>query len=208
MGSNAGDADEQPVHPVIVDSFYIYATEVTVKRYTNFLNETSYPPPAFWSPEVDRQNDPVVGLTWNDAFAFCRWEGKRLPTEAEWEKAARGGLEGKTYPWGDANDRGHANFSSFGITPIGSYLPNPYNLFDMAGNVWEWCSDWYGSDYYSFNEGTNPKGPRQGFRRVIRGGAWYCKAKNIRVANRHREDPNIGSYHIGFRCAMDLPKEK
>ena len=208
MGSEEGDEDEQPQHKVYVDAFYIDAAEVACARYERFLKETGYPPHQLWNPEFDRPEDPVVGVSWYDASAFAKWAGKRLPTEAEWEKAARGGLVKNNYPWGDEIDQEKANYNSFGIIPVKSYEPTIYGLYDMAGNVWEWCQDWYSEDYYKMSSKKNPSGPLIGLRKVVRGGAWYCNKTALRVSNRHKNDPNLGSFHIGFRCVKSVSEIK
>ena len=200
MGSEEESEDEKPVHRVYLDAFYIDTAEVTCTRYERFLLETGYPPHQMWNPEYDRPYDPVVGVSFHDASAFAKWAGKRLPTEAEWEKAARGGLVGKKYPWGDAIDREKANYSSFGITPVKSYDPNGYGIYDMAGNVWEWCEDWYGKDYYKMSSKKNPTGPVRGEKKIVRGGAWYTAETALRVANRYKNDPSLGNFNTGFRC--------
>ena len=204
MGSESGNEDEQPVHKVYLDAFYIDSAEVTCARYEIFLNDTGYPPHQLWNPEYDRPEDPVAGVSWYDASAFAKWAGKRLPTEAEWEKAARGGLIGKTYPQGDTIDREKANYNSFGTTPVKSYEPQGYGLYDMAGNVWEWCQDWYSKDYYKVSPKKNPKGPQFRVKKVIRGGAWYANESALRVSNRYKNDPNLGSFNIGFRCVKSV----
>ena len=201
MGNENGNADEKPSHAVYNDAFYIDSAEVTCERYGRFLEDTGYPPHQMWSPELDRPEDPVVGVTWQDASAFAKWAGKRLPTEAEWEKAARGGLIDKKYPSGDEIDREKANYKSFGITTIKSYGANGFGLYDMAGNVWEWCHDWYSPEYYRVSDNKNPKGPMLGSKKVVRGGAWYCNEDALQVFNRHKNEPTMGSFHIGFRCA-------
>ena len=204
MGKETRNEDEQPVHKVYVDAFYIDAAEVTCTRYNRFLKETGYPPHQLWNPQFDRPDDPVVGASWYDAVAFARWAGKRLPTEAEWEKAARGGLIGEKYPWGDEITREKANYNSFGTTPAKSYEPNGYGLYDMAGNVWEWCQDWYSKDYYNTTPHKNPHGSMLGESKVIRGGAWYNNESALRVSNRHKSYPSVGSFNIGFRCVQSL----
>jgi len=207
MGHETGSEDEQPPHEVYVDAFYIDVAEVTCARYETFLKDTGYPPHQMWNPEYDRLDDPVVGVSWNDAFAFAKWAGKRLPTEAEWEKAARAGLVEKNYPWGDEIDQEKANYQSFGITPVKSYEPNFYRLYDMAGNVWEWCQDWYSKEYYKLSTKNNPKGPMLGSKKVVRGGAWYCGEAALQVYNRHKNDPHLGSFHIGFRCVKSVTSQ-
>jgi len=204
MGNTSGNEDEQPAHEVYVDSFYIDVAEVTCARYENFLKDTGYPPHQMWNPEYDRPDDPVVGVSWEDALVFTKWEEKRLPTEAEWEKAARGGLVGKNHPWGDEIDREKANYKSFGTTPVKSYEPNGHGLYDIAGNVWEWCQDWYNKEYYKLSTKRNPQGPMLGSKKVVRGGAWYCAEAALQVSNRHKNDPHLGSFHIGFRCVKSL----
>ena len=204
MGSEEGDADEQPKHKVYVDAFYIDTAEVTCARYERFLKETGYPPHQMWTPEYDRPDDPVVGVSWYDASAFAKWAGKRLPTEAEWERAARGGQVGKKYPWGDNINKGRTNYDSFGTTPVKSYEPNGYGLYDMAGNVWEWCQDWYSRDYYKLSPRKNPSGPMLGSKKVIKGGAWYANESALRISNRHKSDPTLGSFNIGFRCVKSF----
>jgi len=201
MGNEKGNEDEEPAHAVYSDAFYIDSAEVNCERYERFLEDTGYPPHQMWNPELDRPEDPVVGVTWHDASAFAKWAGKRLPTEAEWEKAARGGLIDKKYPLGDEIDREKANYKSFGITTVKSYGANGFGLYDMAGNVWEWCHDWYSQEYYRVSANKNPKGPMLGSKKVVRGGAWYCNEDALHVFNRHKNDPTMGSFHIGFRCA-------
>lgn len=204
MGSDEGQEDERPVHSVYLHSYYIDEAEVTCSRYRHFLTETGYPPHPLWNPEHDRPEDPVVGVSWNDAAAFARWAGKRLPTEAEWEKAARGGLAGKKYPWGDEIDTAKANYDSFGIMPVKSFEPNGFGLYDLAGNVAEWCEDWYSDIYYSMSPGDNPRGPQLGEKKVVRGGAWYNNQEALLIANRYKNAPDLGNFNTGFRCVQSV----
>ena len=147
MGSTTGDSDEQPVHTVILNAFYMDQYEVTNARYQKFVESTGYPqPPLSHNPRFNAPDAPVVRVNWRDAAAYAAWANKRLPTEAEWEYAARGNLTGKLYPNGDIMTHTDANFGSTGATdqwkwtaPVGSFQPNGYNLYDMAGNAWEWC---------------------------------------------------------------------
>lgn len=169
-----------------------------------------------------RDDHPVVQVSWNDAVAFCEWEGKRLPTEAEWEVAARGGLPGAEYPWGDefnpdgrwmANTwQGHFPLENDGadgfpeLAPVGSFPPNGYGLFDMGGNVWEWVADRYEARYYDRVPLENPRGPDAGDERVMRGGSWMCSPNyclGYRVSHRNKATPDSGLNNTGFRCALD-----
>lgn len=215
MGDHHGVGfdDEQPVHTVYLDAFYIDKYEVTNAQYRKFMDATGHSAPGYWNDAlVNAPKQPVVGLSWHDAVAYAEWEGKRLPTEAEWEKAARGGLVGKRYPWGDeAPDAGgvyRANYDPGGFdedgyfytSPVGSFAPNGYGLYDMAGNVWEWCADWRDGGYYANSPYNNPLGPDSGSFRVLRGGSWLYGPGRLRVADRDDYSPSLTDINIGFRC--------
>jgi formylglycine-generating enzyme required for sulfatase activity len=216
MGSDAGFPQERPVHQVTVDSFWISRDLVTNEQYKQFVNSTGHRVPFVddaraagdnWDVRQrtyppGRARHPVVLVSWYDAQAYCAWAGGRLATEAEWEYAARGGLEGKLYPWGDEIDPSRANYDSRnGTTAVGSYAPNDYGLCDVAGNVWEWVADWYDPKYYRSSPLANPAGPLQGATRVLRGGAWLLFPQFCRVAYRFREGPDFRFNLIGFRLA-------
>jgi iron(II)-dependent oxidoreductase len=223
MGSpdRHGYNDERPQHTVYISTFYIDRYEVTNALYERFLDETGNSQPPFWNDSKYNDPDqPVTGVTFYDAQAYARWAGKRLPTEAEWEKAARGGLAGKRYSWGDETpDAGgtyRANYDPGERTdsdvdgyaysaPVGSYPPNGYGLYDMAGNVWEWCSDRYGRDYYGESAESDPRGPEAGATHVLRGGSWFGGAEHLRVSARYHLSAVTAYDNIGFRCAQDTP---
>jgi formylglycine-generating enzyme len=170
------------------------------------------------TPPEGRERHPVTLVGFEDAVAYCAWAARktgqpvRLPTEAEWERAARGGLEGKRYPWGDTVDAACAHFlpdpgvkAERGTAPVGSYAPNAFGLHDMAGNVWEWVSDWYSPKYYQRAQYINPKGPDSGLMRIVRGGAWVnADGHYLRCAYRHKVPPDSYAYSIGFRIAYSL----
>jgi formylglycine-generating enzyme required for sulfatase activity len=208
MGSPIGEGEdnEYPQHRIYLDDFFIDKYEVTNAQYEKFVKDTGYQSEGDWRKYFlpGKENHPVVNVSWNDAAAYARWAGKRLPTEAEWEKAAHGALEGVQYPWGDYIDRSKANYVDSGYMttqPVGSYPANGYGLFDMAGNIWEWCSDWYEPDYYTRSAPRNPSGPNTGTNRVFRGGAWASITDSLRVACRNRAKPSDWYFYLGFRCA-------
>jgi len=208
---NEGNSNERPPHTVYLDAFYMDIYEVTNAQYMKFMQATGHEAPSYLNDrDFNDPNQPVVGVRWHEAVAYAEWAGKRLPTEAEWEKAARGGLAEKRYPWGDGLTHDNANFTGTGgkdvwskTSPVGSFDPNGYGLYDMAGNVWEWCADWYSSNYYSVSPKSNPKGPDSGTYKVLRGGSWGDYFINdLRVANRSVLNPTNDSNNVGFRCVQ------
>ncbi len=216
MGSNDGADDEKPAHQVYVDDFYLDKYEVTVARYARFLQANpSQRQPDNWNEQSQHINHPVVYVSWEDATAFCAWLSKqgvkrvRLPTEAEWEYAARGGLQDKTYPWGDEISHEQANY--YGTTgkdrwnwtsPVGSFPANDYGLYDMAGNVWEWCSSLYKPYPYKREDGRENFSASEP--RVLRGGSWVNNPQYVRCALRDNDGPANRVNGVGFRCAQDV----
>jgi formylglycine-generating enzyme required for sulfatase activity len=198
--------DDRPVRTVFVDPFYLDEHEVTNAQYFEFVKAAKYRPPYNWPggrlPEGQEQL-PVVDVSWEDAAAYAGWAGKRLPTEAEWERACRGLVEGAKYPWGGAEpDRKQARYDvTNGPGPVCGFPRNYFGLCDMAGNVWEWVSDWYDRTYYERATERNPPGPETGLYRVLRGGSWADTAKYLTCANRSWARPGERSPNIGFRCA-------
>jgi formylglycine-generating enzyme required for sulfatase activity len=200
--------DEQPQHIVYLDAFYIDRTEVTNSQYQKCVQAgvCNVPSNTSYYDNADYAQHPVSCVTWDDADVYCKWAGKRLPTEAEWEKAARG-IDKRTYPWGEGIDCEHAQYSECGkgTVPVGSKPKgaSPYGALDMAGNVWEFVADWYAPGYYSQSTGRNPLGPDSGAGRVLRGGSWGSDCVFARCASRGRYDPILQCVGIGFRCARD-----
>jgi formylglycine-generating enzyme required for sulfatase activity len=232
MGSEESDpdadADEKPQHEVTLDAFWIDRTEVTNAQYRRCIEDAVCEPPSetgsysrdsyYGTSEFD--DYPVIYVNWEQASRYCAWAGKRLPTEAEWEKAARG-TDKRMYPWGDGFDGNLVNSCDVNCeldwkegdwddgyvdtAPVGSY-PNgasPYGALDMAGNVWEWVADWYSEDYYASLPDRNPQGPGSGVRRVLRGGSGYNVQWHVRVAGRNGLEPSSSLWgsNVGFRCA-------
>lgn len=217
MGSSA-TSDERPAHRVDLDAYYIDTFEVTISRYAKFLEAvTTQQAPHQWNTvKLTEDGDrPIIGVNWSDADAYCRWTEKRLPTEAEWEKAARG-TDGRKYPWGDEDPREDmANFgrccgwSGFGLLAVvGTYKAgkSPYGVFDLAGNVWEWIADWYDPHYYKTSPDRNPTGPSSGRDKVMRGGSWSNRAGDLRASTRDKVSPTYRNFSIGFRCAATVRK--
>ena len=203
MGSKQGEGyqQEHPQHEVYLDGYWIYKNDVTVAQYRKFCTATrrNMPdrPVRGW-----KEDHPVVCVSWDDAKAYCDWVGTTLPTEAQWEKAARG-TDGRNYPWGNDWDKTKGNSADSGLkatTPVGSYPggASPYGCLDMAGNVWQWCADWYGP--YDAAATENPAGPATGGFRVLRGGSWVNPSGSCRSAYRGDLNPVGRGYGIGFRC--------
>lgn len=206
MGSPDGEGNdnEHPRHKVFLDGYSIGKYEVTVGQYRRYRRENGGPMP---DQMGHGDADPVIDVTWENAAAYCAWAGLRLPTEAEWEKAARGGTA-TTYWWGDVPSHNRANYTGKAgkdvwddASPVGSFPPNPFGLHDTAGNVWEWVADRYGTAYYAESPDRNPKGPETGESRVMRGGCWDSPADFLRSAHRDWDAPGYSSTLLGFRCA-------
>ena len=223
-----GDTDEEPVHKVFLKSYYIDRYEVSASQFSNFLNQHQKQSSLYFQPglgvtieKIDSQfrpraglgNYPVNRVSWFGADAYCRWVNKRLPTEAEWEKASRG-TDSRVFPWGDefpTNERvtfrrkfnllGFKALEKIDSMPAGR---SPYGIHHMAGNVWEWVNDWYGDIYYEDSPYANPKGPDSGTSKVLRGGNWYYKAYYMRTTYRFNDKPDAFKNWLGFRCAKDL----
>ena len=212
-----GRADERPRRTIYLSGFMIDKYEVTNARYLKFIAATGHKEPfnvygtgsLFETKGIE--NLPVVQVTWHDAADYCQWAGKRLPTEAEWEKAARG-ADGRSYPWGNkAPSARHVNFDRDWVA-IGTLLPvgslpdgaSPYGVHDMSGNAREWVQDWYAEDYYRIAPDRNPMGPETGLLKVIRGGSWHSFEPDVRTAARGKGGFALKTHGTGFRCARDV----
>jgi len=227
MGNHLGDDAEKPERKVFLDGFCIDKYEVTNAQYKQCVDAGACSPPAHTSspsrlfyydnPEFD--DYPVIWVTWNDAQTYCKWRGKRLPTEAEWEKAARG-TDGRLWPWGNSDpDGSKVNLCDVNCTydwkesllddgypdtsPVGSFEAgkSPYGVYNMGGNVREWVADWYAPDYYQNAPDRNPPGPSSGIGRALRGGSWRSNIPVARITYRLWYDPEVKDEYIGFRCA-------
>jgi formylglycine-generating enzyme required for sulfatase activity len=211
MGQADGRDEERPVHRVRVGPFRLAPYQVTNLEYDAFLHATGREAPPFrYDPLFACPNQPVVGVSWFDAVAYCEWLSSvcglacRLPTEAEWERAARAGVDQNLYPWGDQPIFARENYASRwrqAPEPVGTALPNAFGLFDMCENVHEWCSDWYDPTYYAASPGHDPRGPDSGTRRASRGGAWRHHLKISRCAARSSIPPEFKYADYGFRIA-------
>lgn len=210
MGSDA-EGDCRPIHRVTIDPFYLAKYQVTNAQYGKFCEQTGHRLPAFWGMEGFRcgpsyPDHPVVGVSWNDAVAYAAEYGKRLPTEAEWEYAARGGRVGMNYPNGDTlrpSDGNYTKSGNGGPVAVGHYPANGFGLFDMQGNVVEWVWDFYDASYYLSSSSANPRGPESGKFRVIRGGGWHSGPYCNRVYFRNALRAGWLDFNVGFRCAQD-----
>lgn len=226
MGTNEGRSNERPEHKVWLPTYAIDQVEVTMSRYARFIEATGHEAPPLWDYEaVGKVGDrPAVGLTWRDAAAYCKWAGKRLPTEAEWEKAARG-ADARRYPWGhmqpfvDIANYNRGVWVSYAITLVsvesgvkGMSIrhglkeggKSPYGLYHMSGNAAEWVADWYDREYYQKSPAKNPTGPASGEKRVIRGGSWSDAPVGLRTTARVSAEPDFQDLTMGVRCAMGV----
>jgi len=211
MGSDDGPEDERPSHRVWVDAFELAAYPVTCEQYADFMRATGHAQPREWTQFAISPDLPVVGVSWLDCQAYCAWrrsEGApaRLPTEAEWECAARGGVAGRRFPDGDEipawiPEGGRGPLA--GPWPVTFGEPNAFGLYGIAANVHEWCADWYAADYYATSPDRNPAGPDRGVRRASRGGSWRHAITISRCAARSRIDPSFRYTDYGFRLARD-----
>lgn len=220
MGCEQSRDEERPVHRVWIDSFEMAICQVSNREFAAFTQATGHPPPPNWSlPGFDDPEHPVVAVSWVDAQKYCEWLAEitgrnyRLPTEAEWERAARGGEEGRLYPWGDDPPLERPEYKKrwggevSGPLPVGKGSPNAYGIFDLCENVHEWCADWYKPDYYQHSPRHNPPGPSGGERRASRGGSWRHHIKVSRVAARSSIPPTFQYADYGFRVVRSLQKQ-
>jgi sulfatase modifying factor 1 len=236
IGSEDGETDERPARRILLDPFYLDAREVTNAEFARFVEATGYRAEGEWKlfAGAGRERHPVVSVTWRDAAAFAAWAGKRLPTEAEWEFAARGGQPSQTYTWGEdkhpagkwmantwSGDFPVKNTKEDGFVlsaPVKSFPPNGYGLYDLSGNVWEWTSDWYRPDYYANSPRKNPTGPADSRdpdepgvpKRVSRGGSFLCSDEyciGYQPGIRSKSSPDTALQHTGFRCVKSGPQK-
>lgn len=215
MGSDNGRDDEKPVHKVWTDAFELGTFQITNREYQGFLEAAPYSNPSYLGDRrFNHPNQPIIAVSWYDALAYCKWlsqiTGKRyrLPTEAEWEKAARGGLEGACYSWGDEPFQLQPDYAmrwrDGRPEPVGTYRPNRYGLYNIGDNVHEWCLDWYDAAYYRRSPEANPQGPESGTRRASRGGSWRHQIKISRCAARSSLAPSYRYTDYGFRVARSI----
>jgi sulfatase modifying factor 1 len=218
MGSNSGQDCERPIHRLFVDAFLLAATQVTNAEYARFLVKTGAAPSPFWQdPNFNHPQQPVAGVSWYEAAHYCEWLSSqtaracRLPTEAEWECAARGGLEQKRFPWGDDPPQSLPDYATrwqAGPEPVARYAPNAFGLYDICDNVHEWCSDWYDQNYYAISPERDPRGPEQSPmkppRKSSRGGSWRHHIKVARCSARSSIPPEFQYADYGFRVACNV----
>ena len=199
--------DDRPARKVFVSAFHIDVKEVTHEQYAVFVAATKRAAPYHWvdgKPPADLLTAPAFNVTWNDAVDYCKWQGKRLPTEAEWEKAARGGKEGLDYPLSNKIDATSARYANTaGPLPVGKFPPNDYGLHDMIGNVAEWCSDWFDEKYYENSPIENPRGPTAGSLHVARGGGFNYPPLDLRCAFRVTVETTYRNRSYGFRVVRE-----
>lgn len=215
LPSYPGEENAMPRHTVYLDAFYIDIYEVTNAQYKEFMSQTGHKPPQDWTDSrFNHPDHPVVGVDWYDAQTYAKWADKRLPTEAEWEKAARGGFMDRRYPWGDTLSHDETNFKHTGgrdkwefTSPIDSFKPNGYGLYDISGNAGEWCADQYDSKFYSKSPTDNPCAEGDGKTRVVRGGSWWHEHRiafySCRATYRYLKPVTDRSNAIGFRCVRN-----
>jgi sulfatase modifying factor 1 len=215
MGCAQGRDDEKPVHRVWVDAFDLAAYQTTNAEYAFFLAATGHPAPLnIEEPNFCDPLQPVVTVSWHDTIAYCEWLSSvtgrqyRLPTEAEWERAARGGVDNTLYPWGNSPPEEVPDYSArWHNAPerVGLYAPNPSGLYNLGDNVHEWCADWYDAGYYARSPQRNPRGPESGNRKASRGGSWRHQIKVTRTAARSSIPPEFKYADYGFRVACSCP---
>ena len=214
MGDEEGGRDEQPPHTVLLNAYWIDRYPVTNQEFKMFVDVTGHRKPPHWTSgtyPLEQARHPVTNVSYQDALVYAEWVGKRLPTEAEWEKSARG-TQGQTYPWGDAFRKDNVNSTNDygGTTPVDEFPGggSPYGVMDMVGNVVEWCADWYYDEYYKVSPLDNPTGPEGGQYRVIRGGFYGENRLGVRCSSRHFSPPSTMQDHIGFRNAKTPDSDK
>ncbi len=216
MGQSSSEAEDQkPMHFVYTSAYFIDKYEVSNAEYKKFIDATEHVKPKYWEDELFNQPDqPVIGVSWFDAMAYSRWKGRRLPTEAEWEKAARGN-DGRLYPWGEKWTKGKKLYfvNVYGMedryeftAPVNYYATgaSPFGVFNMAGNVWEWCLDWYDKEYYHISPELDPEGPEAKQMKVLRGGSWINNIDGVQVTQRARNLPETQNNIYGFRTVLPL----
>jgi serine/threonine protein kinase len=215
MGHNKLDPDARPLRELYLNDYYVDRYPVTNELYQRFVSETGYPPPThWWDPRkhnglfypLEQSTHPITNIRYEDALVYCQWAGKRLPTEAEWEKACRH-TDQRLFPWGDHWQEGRANFGRPSTSPVNQFPQgqSPYGVFDLLGNVWEWVADWYTADAYRHLPPKNPRGPAHGQYRIVRGGSHSDRPGTIHVITRGFRPPDLPGSSLGFRCAMDIP---